>query len=248
MLIQSGGGKVYAVLANNAAFELSLMPQLLLQSTSVFLAVRCRYKALIENYFDPMKCPKQVLCGGIERSENTLRGTVMLNTGFTLDKIGAGFPTIVAEKLYHAADGFLLGLPGDEDAVLFDSNKRSDFVQDFAQLVLSAIAPVYPAKNFTHVPTLTNAFDLQIHAAKAETPASPFAALPGGKATEAPDLVTKVILGGDDEPVLTSAEQAEQEKVDKPATGGEVSAKVHIFGSTTPPFKDTKEPVADPTF
>lgn len=244
MLIQSTGGKVYAVLAHNATYELGVLPTIQLVSTTVFLAVRCRFKALASDYFDPMLAPKQVLVGGIERSGNTLRGTVMLNTGFTLEKVGAGFPEIASEKLFKAVDGFLLALPGTEDAALFVHDKRNDFVKDFAQLVTSAIAPIYPAKDFSEVASLINAFDLGLFASKPQAPKSPFATLTGGKAmpVDTGAEVTKLIVGGDYEPevpVETGVDKSEK-VIDSPATAPEVSAKVHVLGSEKP-----KEPTGN---
>lgn len=248
MLVQSGGGKVYAVLANNAAFELGLMPQLQIMSTTVFLAVRCRFKSLTTDYFDPMLAPKQVLVGGIERSENTLRGTVMLNTGFTLEKVGAGFADIVSQKLFTAADGFLLGLVGAADVSLTVLDKRDDFTKDFAQLVTSAIAPIFPPKDFSEADVLINAFDLMLFGQTAQAPKSPFAALPGGKAVpmdQGASVFKVAPLGGDDEPPAPASADV---TVDKPATGADTGAKVHILGSVTPRPTTEEIPVADPTY
>jgi hypothetical protein len=233
MLVQSSSGKVYAILANNTAYELGIMPGLHVISTTVFLVARCRFKALASDHFDPMLVPKQVLVGGIERSENTLRGTVLLNTGFTLDKIGAGFPEIAATKLFKAADGFLLSLPGDPHAAVYINDKRDDFVKDFAQLVTSAIAPIYPAKDFSEVAPLINAFDLQMFAQKPQAPKSPFATLPGGKVEDGAPVIKLPVIGGDLEP--DAPETLPTAGVDKPDTGLEVSAKVHVFGAEQPP-------------
>lgn len=252
MLVQSNGGKVYAILANNAGYELGVLPGIHLMSTTVFLVIRCRFKSLLTDYFDPMLAPKHVLVGGIERSENTLRGNVMLNTGFTLDKIGAGFPEIVATKLYHAADNFLLGQPGDPTVALYIPEKRDDFIKDFAQLVTSAIAPVYPAKDFSEVAPLTNAFDLQLFAAKPQAPKSPFAAVPGGKALPVDDgaAVVKLPLGGDDEPQPPGENPVDIASggVDKPGTGPEVSAKVHVFGADKSREPQLAPAEADPNY
>lgn len=195
MLIQSGGGNVYAVLANNEDFELSVLPQLSVISTTVFLQVRCRYKSLKTEYFDPLLVPKRVLVGGIERSQNTLRGTVMLSTGFTLEKVGSGFPTIVSKRLFEAAVGFLIA----DDTNFFGEcltakNLRSDFITDFSQLVTSAIAPISPAKDFSDAPALLTAFDLAQYSETAGviSPKSGFQALPGGAGQEP--------VGEDDEP------------------------------------------------
>jgi len=199
MLVQSGGGKVYAIIANNSEYELGLLPTLAVHSTTVFLMVRCRFKSLQSDLFNPMLVPKAVLVGGIERSTNTLRGTVALNTGFTVEKIGTGFPQLMAEKLYSVADGFLLPHSAEQEAAaLYSSDKHPDFVKDFTQLVESAVALVFPAKDFSQVPPLLTIFDLSIHMESAATkvPASPFAVHDGGKADEGPN-VTKFPLGGE---------------------------------------------------
>lgn len=173
MLVQSGSGRVYAVIANNEGYELSLSPELTLISTSVFLTVRCRFKALQSEVFDPILVPKSVLVGGIERSGNTLRGTVMLNTGFTVEKLGSGFPEIVADKLHKASDGFLFS-PG-WSAAIYPKDKRGDFSKDFAQLVETQMGPFYPPKNFSDAPDLLTQFDLMMFAnVSADAPESPF--------------------------------------------------------------------------
>ena len=222
MLTQSASGNVYAVIANDTSHELSLMPTVQVMSTTVFLVIRCRFKSLVADYFDPMLVPKTVLVGGIERSKNTLRGTVMLATGFTLEKIGSGFPALMADRLLAAAPGFLLpNSPEEEKAALYAPHIRSDFATDFAQLVNSAIEPVYPAKDFSGAEPLMTAFDLSIYAAGAGTAKSGFSALPGGKVDPGAN-VKKVPIGGDDEPMMPEGVVA------GPGT------KVHLFGKAPP--------------
>lgn len=161
MLVQSNGGKVYAVLANNADYELGVLPQLTFQSTTCFLALRCRYKALTQTILNPMLIPKEVLVGGIERSGNTLRGVVMLNTGITVSKVGPNFGTWCAERLVKAAAGFLM--PEDPDGFLSPKDLRTDFVGDFAQLLSSQVESIYPPKDFSQLPHLITAFDLEVY-------------------------------------------------------------------------------------
>jgi len=230
MLIQSGSGKVYAVLANNTEFELSLMPTLALQSTTVFLDLRCRYKSLLSDYFDPMLAPKQVLVGGIERSQNTLRGHMVLNTGFTLDKIGTGFPDIVAQKVYDTCAGFLIGTEADTQECLTVKDRRDDFTHDFAQLVTSAIAPVHPAKDFSGASPLMNPFDLMIYTQTTATqPKSPFAAVPGGKDDTGAPVHTLVPKGGDFEPEAPNT--LEKQGIDSSADPEPILGdKVHVIG------------------
>lgn len=249
MLIQSGGGKVYAVIANDAHYELALMPTLALVSTTVFLTIRCRYKALQSEYFDPMLVPKPVLVGGIERSGNTLRGTVMLNTGFTPDKIGAGFAELVGTKLLDNAKGFLLGTGLAGDIPLDTQHIRSDFLADFGQLVWGAIAPIYPAKDFSGIKPLLTTFDLMLQQEHAGTAKTPLAAIPGGAADLPSGFdqppVSKLALG-DDEPVPPAmiGDAPAPEGVDKGQAPPQAGAKVHILGahSKTDPAPAPAEP------
>lgn len=193
MLVQSNGGKVYAILADNEFYELGVMPTLKIFSTSVFLSIRCRFKARQADVFNPMLVPKEVLVGGIERSTNTLRGTVMLHTGFTIEKVGSGFPQLMAEKLFAAAPGFLL----KDDCALKEADLRAeDFVKDFSTLVLDAISPIYPASDFSNAPDLVTPFDLQVfmETASAE-PTKPFSVVAGTDAGAKPN-VTQFPLGG----------------------------------------------------
>ena len=241
MLVQSGSGQVYAVLANNDEFELSIMPTMAMQSTTVFLSLRCRFKSLKTDYFNPMLVPKPILVGGIERSENTLRGTILLNSGFTVDKVGSGFPELMAKKLVKAAPEILLPLSSEtEKAALYLPNLREDFVEHFAQLVGSAIGMIYPAKDYSGVPALVNTFDAMIYMNQAAEngPASPFAVVAGKDKEDTGASVKKLtFVGGDDEPA------PDQSGVDKPGAGTEGS-KVHLFGQApteTPAEPETTE-------
>lgn len=183
MLIQSNGGKVYAVLANNANHELAVLPGLTLMSTSIFLSLRCRFRSLAETYFDPMLVPKRMLVSGIERSEGTLRTTLYMNTGFSVEKVGAGFPNIVAKMVYENAHTLLL--PHKETAseglALYAEDRHPDFQTDFAKLVLPTLAPIYPPKDFSDVPVIVSEFDLMLHSQNVpeKGPASPFSVLDG---------------------------------------------------------------------
>ena len=164
MLVQSGSGKVYAVLADNPIYELAIMPNLQVISTSVFLMLRCRYKVRTQGaQFDPMLVPKRVLAGGIERSGNTLRSNAVLNTGFSIEKVGSGFPSLMAKKVYESAVAHYVTYDASEapaaEGFLTHHNLREDFHKDFAGLVESCIGPIYPAKDFTPVPLLTTQFN-----------------------------------------------------------------------------------------
>ena len=233
MLVQSGGNNVYAVLANTDEFELSIMPTLTIQSTTVILALRCRFKSLQTDYFDPMMVPKSVLVSGIERSKNTLRGTLMLNTGFTVEKVGSGFPDIVAKKLVSEVPGILLPISEEQEkAVLYINHLRDDFATDFAKLVTSVIAPISPAKNFSKVPALLSLFDMGIYMAAAAEhgPEVPFKVVPEPEPAGTGASVKKLDVSGDYEPDPEKIPVDNSEKaVDKPATGKEGS-KVHLLG------------------
>lgn len=193
MLVQSGGGKVYAILADNDEYEVGILPQLALQSTTVFLSLRLRFKSRKSDYFDPMLAPKWVMCGGIERSKNTLRGTIMMNTGFTLEKVGGGFPEIIAKRVAeNSLDTLLPGVAPEETydqvekVALYYSNIREDFVEDFGKLLSAAIEPVYPPKDFSQTPTLMTGFDfmMAVESAAEKQPSSAFQTLDGGKASD----------------------------------------------------------------
>jgi len=158
MIIQSGGGKIYAVLAKNKNFNLGILPQLTLVSTTIFLHLRCRYMDEKNTFFDPMLAPKQVLVAGdIERSKNTLRGFALLNTGVTIDKINKHFSTDAAKLLWEASKDYLVG-PG---VCVSNGDLRGDFVEDFAPLINAQIEVFYPPLDFTETVGLTNAFDLE---------------------------------------------------------------------------------------
>lgn len=232
MLVQSGGGKVYAIIANNENFELGVLPTMQQVSTSIFLLLRLRFKSLQTDYFDPMLVPKAVLVSGIERSKNTLRSYYALNTGFTVEKVGAGFPELMAKKVLEHAPGTILGKThgSTEEVALYDDSIRDDFVQDFSQLVESAIAPIYPSKDFSDVPPMLMPFDLQIHMELAtnKAPASPFAVHDGGKAPQDAPNVKKFPFGSQmEEPALETAPAAsEQEGVDEGSQAGIVEGPV----------------------
>lgn len=252
MLVQSGGGKVYAIIANNDHFELGLLPQISLVSTTIFLAVRFRYKALKADVFDPMLVPKKVLVGGVERSKDTLRGTVMMASGFTIEKVGMGFPELVSKKLFAAMEDLMLPpeapsstwKEGAEEVCLYAHDRRDDFVTDFGQLLASAIEPIYPAKDFSKAPVLMNDFDMQLFMASAAAaqPPSPFTAMDGGK-VEQPDTanVKKFPFGA------PSPQDVADKGVDDPNIGGldsdqtgpDADAKIKLFGSA--PKQDATE-------
>lgn len=193
MLVQSSSGKVYAVLANNDEYELGVLPEFLQISTTVFLSLRCRYRALKSDTFNPLLVPKPVLVGGIERSKNTLRGVMVLNTGFSVNKIGKGFPEIAATKLVTEvhAQGILVGKPEDGECLSTD-DVRTDFVEHFAQLVESAIGPVFPPKDFSGCPDVMTPFDLHVFAQEAaETGTAPLSVIPD-KASESESTMSNV--------------------------------------------------------
>ena len=159
MLVQSKSGKVYAVIAHNSDFEISVMPMLVLVSTTVMVHCRFRFKDLKRAIYDPMNCPKLVLTGGVERSKDTLRGELMLNTGIKLELAPKAFPTVAGLMLQDAVIESLLG---DETGVWIH-NVRTDFIQDFAKLLTAQWASMYPAKNYASLPRLMTATDLEIH-------------------------------------------------------------------------------------
>lgn len=268
MLVQSGGGKVYAVIANNEAHELALLPTLQLNSQTIFLLIRCRFKALKQDAFDPMLTPKTILVGGIERSANTLRGNVMMNTGFTMDKIGPSFPTLIAEKLQAAAPGFILPMSAEQEAAaVYAHEMRADFVKDFAQLVESALAPIYPPKDFSDCPVIATPYDMAMATENAkEKVKTGFEAVDGGKADQGAQ-VTKFPFG---DPVDEAEDEAaqpihdlagyeenhpesdavvnipEKQGVDNPPEGAPtMGSKIKVLGSVsgskTPDTKTTEE-------
>lgn len=188
MLIQSNGGKVYAVMAANADYEVAIMPGLHLVSTSVFLLLRLRYKSKNSPYFDPMLVPKCVLVGGIERSGNTLRGNLVLKTNFTINNVGKSFPALMAERLAHHGPQIILA----EDGCLTPEDMREDFEEDFAKLVESAISPIYPAKDFTGLPALSTPFDLALFVEEAGEAEKPLHAVQDAEEDHGTTNVTKL--------------------------------------------------------
>lgn len=218
MFVQSGGGKVYAVLAQNPHYQLALLPTPTLVSTTVVVAVRCRYVDLGNKPLNPLLIPKTVLVGGIERSENTLRGTVMLNSGITVDKVGKGFSEITAKKLYDHAPGFLMS---DEKGSFLDvSDLRDDFVGDFTKLLDAQMGQFYPAKDLSNSPVLITGFDLSLHLDTLKSdPAAPFAVV-----SETPEVedsnVEKVQFG--------------KPLDEAPSDGDAGSGKVKIIGAEEP--------------
>jgi hypothetical protein len=172
MLVQSGSGKVYAVLADNADFELAIMPVLQVISTTVVLALRCRYKARTDNHFNPMLVPKRVLAGGVDRSDNTLRSVAMFNTGFTVDKVGKSFPALMADKIETVALTHYLTYDQNETPAannfIGPMDLRQDFCEDFSKLIEQAISPIYPAKDLSSVPQLTTTHDFVVAMDSAE--------------------------------------------------------------------------------
>lgn len=170
MLIQSGSGKVYAVLAKNEQYSLSLLPAMQVISTTVILVLRCRYVSE-KGVLDPMLVPKRVLAGGVERAENSLRSTSICNTGITVDKVGKSFPMLMAEKIKTAAGHYYLQFDEGEtppaDGFLTPDDLRHDFEESFAQLLENAISPIYPTKDFSTVPFLGSGYDFSMAMEKA---------------------------------------------------------------------------------
>lgn len=226
MLVQSGGGKVYAILADSADFEVGIMPTLHLASTTVMLTLRFRFKARTSEVLDPMLLPKKGLSSGIEQSKNTVRGTLIMSTGFTVEKLGLGSADIITEKAQAGLTDYILTPTGDESVPLSKANIRDDFVADFPQLVLSALAPIYPPKNFSKAPVTMSAFEfgLYMEGVSDATPDSPFQTVEGGKGAD----VKKVNLkGGDDEP----KKPLENEGVDKDTNVQPmIDPKIKVFG------------------
>jgi len=193
MLVQSGGGKVYAVLADNADFELAILPAMQIISTSVVLHLRCRYKIRTGDHFDPMLVPKRVLAGGVVRSGNTLRSAVVFNTGFTVEKAGKSFPALMATKVQkHALLHYLTYDAGETPGLntfLGPDCSRDDFQEDFAKLVEQAIGPIYPAKDFGPVPALLTVHDFGWHMENVEDAHTKLASVPDAFAV--PDAETE---------------------------------------------------------
>ena len=157
MLIQSGGQKVYAVLAKNDKYNLGILPTVALVSATVFVSLRLRYMDELNKFFDPHTVPKEVLVSGIERSANTLRGTVLLNTGVKVGSIGKSFPMDVAEPLIKAAPGFLF----EDDSCVTTSDIREDFAPDFCQLLENSLANYYPPLDLSDMTGLMDGFQLE---------------------------------------------------------------------------------------
>lgn len=213
MLVQSNGGKVYAVLAQSGEHELGVMPTMQLASTTVLLVLRCRFKATIEDVFNPMLVPKAVLVGGIERSKNTLRGTVILNTGLTVDKIGPKFGKFCADKVLAHAKEMLTPEHADaqESLALYHHNIRSDFFGDFAKLADAAVETVYPPKDFSAAPALITPFDLHVYMEQAAAnPDSPFKVVAENPNPKGGNVHH---MGGDHEPIPPAPSDANVSKV-----------------------------------
>ena len=203
MLVQSGSGNVYAVLADTPEFELSVMPQMQFISTSIFLALRCRYKVKSATgepvQFDPMLVPKRVLAGGAERSSNTLRSVQYLNSGFTIEKVGSGFPELMATKIKLRCLAYYLiydeGEAIPKTPFLGVNNYRDDFMEDMPKLITQAIAPIYPPKDFSGVPDLCSPMQFQWHMANAKEADKAFKVVPTEAGDPPADNVSKVSFG-----------------------------------------------------
>lgn len=199
MLVQSGGGKVYAVLADNADFELAILPQLQIISTSVMLQLRCRYKIRTGPHFNPMMVPKRVLAGGVERSGDTLRSVAMFNTGFGIQKVGSSFPAIMAERVQkHALNHYLTYDEGETPAAsnfITSGHARPDFMEDFPKLVEQAIGPIFPAKDFGNVPPLTTMHDFSWHLENVNDAHAGLTAVPDEPKDDGATNVEKVTFG-----------------------------------------------------
>ena len=160
MITQSGGGRLYAVLAENGTFQLSVEPSLALFSDKCFLALRLRWKNK-EGPLDPTILPVQVLSGGIDRSHDTLRATMMLNTGLALHQVGKAFSHNMAKKMEKESKGVLVS--EDPDAFLSVHDYREDFVTDFGKLIDKAIGGIFPTKDFNHLPAIMTPYDLNMY-------------------------------------------------------------------------------------
>lgn len=160
MLIQSGGGNVYAVLARNTDFELSISPALAIISTSVFFSVRLRYKSLTKPYFDPLLVPKPVMVGGVERSNDTLRGTMLLNTYTRVHQIGPVFAMSVAALVKSNAGGVLIHDDPDEGGFLNIADLRDDFEEDFTKLIEPQLGMIFPQKDFSEAGVFLTGYDM----------------------------------------------------------------------------------------
>lgn len=157
MIVQSGGNKLYAVLAMTEQYELGLLPILSNLNQHAIVSIRCRYKDKLNPYFDAMQVPKPVLLAGIERSKNTLRGMVHCNTQIPLASLTEKSAAKMATLVRDLADGFLIG----EGSPLSASDIREDFVEDFAKLLAPQIEMQAPQK-IGSKPALLTAMDLDM--------------------------------------------------------------------------------------
>lgn len=222
MIVQSGSGGLYAILARSTAYELGLQPKTTLISTTVVIQVRFRFKSLINPVLDPMLCPKTVLAGGIEQSDNTVRGTLFLNPGVTIDKIGTSYAGLCADLMLEHGPAFLMAA----DGMFLPVDLRDDFTTDFAKLVQAALAPFYPAKDFKEAIGVHNPFNFAqlIKGKEAPTPAPTFEALEGGKVEEETNTMLPFIPGDmePEPPAETPAESAPR-----------LGSKILTFGKPT---------------
>ena len=178
MFVQSGSGKVYAVLADNEKYEVACLPQVSFQSQTVMLAVRVRYKIKDGQTLDPMLLPKKMLISGIDRSVNTLRATLVLNPNIALHKIGSGYGEICAKMLYELSADYILPVDKPvDDPFLWAPDRRDDFIHDFGQLVMQAVSPFYPAKDYGELYGLNDIFELNFFEPPEATPDTIFKAV-----------------------------------------------------------------------
>lgn len=190
MLVQSGGGKVYAVLANNDTYQLGLLPQVMLVSTTVMLNIRYRYQHLKKQNFDPTVLSKTLLVNGVEQSKDTARGTIALNTKIDISKIGKNFGLITAKMIRDNASSIFLG----DDDFLTEDNLREDFDGDFDKLLKPQLEHIYPPKDFSSAPTFMTTFDVNLIAKEgAPSDETILSEIKGGKDDDGPANVANVV-------------------------------------------------------
>lgn len=210
MIVQSGGGKLYAVIADTPQYELGLLPILTNVKGTAVVTIRCRYKDRINDWIDATIVPKPVLLAGVERSKNTLRGIVHLTTGMLMHKLGKNSHVKFAEQVVQAAEGFLW----DDTCPLKTEHMREDFIADFAKLLEPQVMNAIPGLISEDV-ALMSAMDLaMMQEGHVPTPGVG-EAVKAATAEKGDTNVVKVPFGGDHEPKPASG--ALKQGVDEPA-------------------------------
>jgi len=141
MLVQSGGGKVYAILADTKEREVGLAVKTMILHNSVFMSLRIRYKAR-DGKITKMDMPKRMLTGDTESSPDTFRTLLAIPTGVHPEKVTKTFGEEWARKIQNASGGVIL----EEGGFLEKINIRSDFIKDMGEVIMKSLGAMYPPK------------------------------------------------------------------------------------------------------